>query len=93
MADTDTRFQRAAAADISLGHGYRKWKPDTESHRDSREGPYQQVPETIAIMAEHMADTGLRPAGNHHEVYLSDPRRVPPERLRTILRQPIARAR
>ena len=26
----------------------------------------------------------------HHELYLSDPRRVPPERLRTILRHPVA---
>ena len=32
---------------------------------------------------------GLRPAGSHHEVYLSDPRRTAPERLRTILRQPV----
>lgn len=30
--------------------------------------------------------------GRHHEVYLSDSRRVPPERLRTILRQPVRRA-
>lgn len=32
---------------------------------------------------------GLRRAGRHHEVYLSDFRRVPPERRRTILRQPV----
>lgn len=29
--------------------------------------------------------------GRHHEIYLSDPRRVEPARLRTILRQPVAR--
>lgn len=28
--------------------------------------------------------------GRHHEIYLSDPRRTAPERLRTILRQPVA---
>lgn len=33
---------------------------------------------------------GLRPTGHHHEVYLGDPRRAAPERLRTILRQPVA---
>ena len=33
---------------------------------------------------------GLRLAGTHHEIYLSDPRRTAPERLRTILRQPVA---
>ena len=32
---------------------------------------------------------GLRLSGRHHEVYLSDARRVAPERMRTILRQPV----
>lgn len=32
---------------------------------------------------------GFRMTGKHHEIYLSDPRRVEPERLRTILRQPV----
>ncbi|MFC4555582.1 GyrI-like domain-containing protein [Georgenia faecalis] len=35
---------------------------------------------------------GLRMTGKHHEIYLSDARRTPPERRRTILRQPVARA-
>ncbi|WP_380168071.1 GyrI-like domain-containing protein [Jannaschia sp. R86511] len=34
---------------------------------------------------------GLRPTGRHHEIYLSDFRRVAPERRRTILRQPVVR--
>ncbi len=34
----------------------------------------------------------LRLRGRHHEIYLSDPRRAAPERLRTILRQPVERA-
>ena len=32
---------------------------------------------------------GLVPTGRHHEVYLSDPRRTAPDRLRTLLRQPV----
>jgi AraC family transcriptional regulator len=32
---------------------------------------------------------GFAPHGRHHEIYLSDPRRIPPERLKTILRLPI----
>jgi hypothetical protein len=32
----------------------------------------------------------LRPTGQHHEIYLSDARRVAPAKLRTILRQPVA---
>ncbi|TYL45627.1 hypothetical protein FXB39_17670 [Nocardioides sp. BGMRC 2183] len=38
---------------------------------------------------EYLPDHGLRLAGTHHEIYLSDVRRVPPERQRTILRQPV----
>jgi hypothetical protein len=37
-------------------------------------------------------EQGLRLVGKHHEIYLSDPRRTDPARLRTILRQPVARA-
>jgi hypothetical protein len=33
---------------------------------------------------------GLRLSGKHHEIYLSDPRKVTPEKLRTILRQPVS---
>ena len=34
--------------------------------------------------------SGLTMTGRHHEIYLNDPRRTAPEKLRTILRQPIA---
>jgi hypothetical protein len=40
----------------------------------------------------YMPEHGLVMTGRHHEVYLSDPRRTAPERLRTILRQPVRRA-
>lgn len=50
------------------------------------EGPVlQQMHE--GFIPEH----GLRMAGKHHEVYLSDVRRTAPERLKTILRQPVVR--
>jgi len=38
---------------------------------------------------EFIPDHGLRMDGKHHEIYLSDFRKVAPERLRTILRQPV----
>jgi hypothetical protein len=41
---------------------------------------------------EYLPGHGLRPVGLHHEIYLSDARRVAPGRLRTILRQPVAGA-
>lgn len=37
----------------------------------------------------YLAANGLRPTGLHHEIYLSDPRRTAPEKLRTVLRQPV----
>lgn len=38
---------------------------------------------------EYLPENGLRPTGKHHEIYLSDPRRTAPEKLKTILRQPV----
>ena len=41
---------------------------------------------------DFIPDAGLRMTGKHHEIYLSDPRRVEPAKLRTILRQPVCAA-
>ncbi len=41
------------------------------------------------IHHEFVPGNGLLLSGRHHEIYLSDPRRTRPERLRTILRQPV----
>lgn len=53
-------------------------------------GPYAAEAPTIARLHEFIAAQGLRPAGKHHEIYLGDPNRSAPEKLRTILRQPVA---
>lgn len=53
-------------------------------------GAYDDEAEKLARMHhEFIPDNGLRMAGKHHEIYLSDSRRVTPERRRTILRQPV----
>ena len=52
-------------------------------------GPYSDEPSTVGRLHAFIAEQGLRPAGRHHEIYLSDARRTAPERLRTILRQPV----
>lgn len=52
-------------------------------------GPYDKEGETVAVMKEFARGQGLSFHGLHHEIYLSDPRRVAPEKLRTILRQPV----
>lgn len=53
-------------------------------------GPYAGEQPAIAGLNVFIAAQGGRPAGRHHEIYLSDPRRAAPARLKTIVRQPIA---
>ncbi|SED91573.1 GyrI-like domain-containing protein [Ruania alba] len=50
-----------------------------------------EAPVLAAMHTEFIPAQGLRRTGRHHEIYLSDPRRMPAERLRTILRQPVER--
>jgi hypothetical protein len=52
-------------------------------------GPYADEGPAIARLHQAIAAAGYRPRGRHHEVYLGDPRRSAPGRLRTILRQPV----
>jgi hypothetical protein len=55
-------------------------------------GPYAAEKRTIDAMTALMQENRLVQAGPHHEIYLSDPRRVPEERLKTILRMPVRKA-
>ncbi|MHA1560914.1 MAG: GyrI-like domain-containing protein [Promethearchaeota archaeon] len=52
-------------------------------------GPYDEEPPTIKKIHQFAKKNGYNLNGHHHEIYLSDPRRVEPERLKTILRHPI----
>jgi len=56
-------------------------------------GPYDREVETIARMKAFAEEKGLELHGRHHEIYLSDPRRVAPEKLKTILRIPVRKAK
>ncbi len=51
------------------------------------EGPVLQK-----LHEEFIPNQGLTPTGHHHEVYFSDFRRTAPDKLRTLLRQPVAQA-
>ena len=56
-------------------------------------GPYDDEGPTIArLHNEFILQHGYREAGKHHEIYLSDPRRTAPEKLKTVLRQPVRKA-
>ncbi len=53
-------------------------------------GSYDDEAPTLArLHNEFLPQNGYAEVGKHHEIYLSDPRRVAPEKLKTILRQPV----
>ncbi len=52
-------------------------------------GPYERVGETYDRIMGFVAKKGLNENGPYHEVYLSNPDRTPPEKLKTIVRQPV----
>lgn len=70
--------------------------------RELHEGPSAQIlhigsyddetPTLARLHDEWMPQHGLTFAGDHHEIYLSDARRTEPEKLRTVLRQPVRSA-
>lgn len=54
-------------------------------------GPYADEPSTVDRLHEFIDAAGFQPHGRHHEIYLSDPGRTAPERMKTILRHAITR--
>ena len=58
-------------------------------------GPYATEPATVDRMREFMKANGYRdnvgPQGKHHEIYLSDPRKTKPYKMKTVLRHPVVK--
>lgn len=55
-------------------------------------GPYSEEGPTLARMHhEFIPDNELEWTGHHHEIYIGDPRKSAPEKLKTVLRQPVKR--
>ena len=55
-------------------------------------GPFaDEAPVIARLHQKFLPNNGLIETGHHHEIYLSDPRKTAPEKLRTILRQPVRR--
>ncbi len=53
-------------------------------------GSYDAEAATLARLHDKvMPARGLTWNGRHHEIYLSDPRKVAPEKMKTVLRQPV----
>jgi hypothetical protein len=58
-------------------------------------GPYDDEPGTVALMHEFMETEGyeldITDTRRHHEIYLSDARKVAPDKLKTVIRHPVRR--
>ncbi len=52
-------------------------------------GPYSTEPETINKLMSFIAESGLFVNGLHHEIYLSDPRKTEPSKMKTLVRYPV----
>ncbi len=52
-------------------------------------GPYGEEKPTVERLHAAIRAAGLRPRGCHHEIYISDPNRTEPARIKTVIRQPV----
>ena len=52
-------------------------------------GPYSTEPETINLLMAFIAENGLSVNGLHHEIYISDPRKTEPAKMKTLIRYPV----
>lgn len=94
-----TRAMFAQAADKAQGKlGARpeslrlEWYEEGLSVQTLHVGSYDdEGPVLRRLHEEFLPGNGLVETGHHHEVYLSDPRKIAPEKLKTILRQPVRR--
>ena len=59
-------------------------------------GPYDDEPATVAAMNAFLKENGyisdINENRKHHEIYLSDPRKIAPEKMKTVIRHPIKKA-
>lgn len=84
---TAIRTLRAKGKPANVENVRLRWMREGRSVQLLHVGPYAAEHPTLERMAEFASGQHLRLSGPHHEIYLSDPRRVPETRLKTILRQ------
>ncbi|MDX3520066.1 GyrI-like domain-containing protein [Streptomyces scabiei] len=93
---TDSMIEEARSAALAKKDrpALRDVRPETLREGTSAQvlhiGSYDdETPALTRLHRDYLPAHGLREAGLHHEIYLSDPRRTDPARLRTVLRQPV----
>jgi hypothetical protein len=78
-----------AALDKVRLESYHEWLSVQIMHVGSYD---DEGPTLMKLHKEFMPENGFVDNGKHHEIYLSDPRKVAPEKLKTVLRQPIRKS-
>ena len=89
----DTAIQKVGVEDPPARLGDIRLEPLSEGRcvQTLHVGSFEDEAEVLARMHhEFISHNGLRMVGKHHEIYFSDPRKTAPEKLRTILRQPVS---
>ena len=54
-------------------------------------GPYSEEGEVVKMLHNTIKENGYKLSGKHNEIYLSDPRKTEPSKLKTIIRQPFSK--
>ena len=84
------RLRRRGQERLGLDDDDRSTRLDHPRDRRDGVGSYDsEAPVLARLHQEYLPEHGLTFNGRHHEIYLSDPRRTEPAKLRTILRQPV----
>ena len=83
LAEVIKKKQLDALAGVRLEHYH-----EGPSAQIMHLGPYSTEGPTVAKLHGFIADNGYTLGGKHHEIYLSDPRKSAPEKMRTVIRQP-----
>ncbi len=82
--------QAAKSSACDLSRVRMEWLEEGLCLQHLHVGPFaDEAPKLAELHHTIMPARGLTFAGHHHEIYLSDPRRSAPEKLRTVLRQPV----
>ena len=90
FADAVAEVRRKKGDSEMLGRlRFERWR-EGRSAQVIHIGPYAAERPAIERLHAFIAAQGLRPRGAHHEIYLGDPRRADPSKLRTVLRQPVS---
>ncbi len=74
---------------IALDQVYFKDYNEGKSAHIMHIGPYAEEAPTIQRLHDFIDQQGLERRGKHHEIYLSDPRKADPVKMKTIVRQPV----